>query len=177
MTLRNRIAMAPMGRHFAVNGQPSDDYVGYYGRRAKGGVGLVTSQATPIPHPAAAHLPTYSDFQGQGPLQRGRGSQPKSIARGGKYLQQFFHVGCMRKPGDLPHVDAPPVSPSGLYQPPTGAGEPPQFVTAPASESQLADVIAAFGQAAVSAQRLGCDGVNLHAAHGYLLDQFFWPWA
>ncbi|MDP3747680.1 MAG: 12-oxophytodienoate reductase [Phenylobacterium sp.] len=175
LTLPNRIAMAPMGRHFSRDGRPSDDYVAYYARRAAGGVGLVTSEATPVPHPAAAHAPTYSAYHGEGPLSVW-GRVPAAVqGAGGKYMQQLFHVGGLRRAGDLPHPDAPAVSPSGLYQPATGTGEPPQLNGRPATESELADVVTAFGQAAADAQRLGCDGVNLHAAHGYLLDQFLWP--
>jgi 2,4-dienoyl-CoA reductase-like NADH-dependent reductase (Old Yellow Enzyme family) len=47
-------------------------------------------------------------------------------------------------------------------------------LTEPMSDADIAAVIAAFGQAAGDAQRLGFDGIELHAAHGYLVDQFFW---
>jgi 2,4-dienoyl-CoA reductase-like NADH-dependent reductase (Old Yellow Enzyme family) len=174
LTLRNRIAMAPMGRHFSSGGIPSEAYVEYYARRAAGGAGLVTSEATPVPHDAAAHAATYSQYRGEGPL-RVWGRVVAAVHQaGGAYMQQLFHIGGLRRPGDLPHVEAAPISPSGLFQPATGEGAPPQAMAAPATDEQLADVIDAFGQAAQTAQALGCDGVNLHGAHGYLLDQFFW---
>lgn len=177
LTLRNRFAMAPMGRHFSTDGVPADAYVQYYARRAAGGVALVTSEATPAPHPAAAHVPTYSRYAGEAPLRAWAKVVEAVHEAGGAYMQQLCHVGGLRRPGDLPEAAVMPVSPSGLYQAETGAGETPQRLTAPATDAQIADVIAAFGRAAGTARGLGCDGVNLHAAHGFLLDQFFWPTA
>jgi 2,4-dienoyl-CoA reductase-like NADH-dependent reductase (Old Yellow Enzyme family) len=175
MTLRNRIVMAPMGRHFSIDGTPGEAYAAYYARRALGGVGLVTSEATPVPDLAAAHAATFSAFTGERPLAGWRAVATAVHEAGARYMQQLFHVGGLRRPGDLPNPDTAPLSPSGLYQPANGAGQPVEPIAQPASDAALAAIIAAFGAAAASAQQIGCDGVNLHAAHGYLLDQFFWP--
>jgi 2,4-dienoyl-CoA reductase-like NADH-dependent reductase (Old Yellow Enzyme family) len=138
-------------------------------------VGLVTSEATPVPDPAAAHAATYSAYHGDEALGVW-GRVPGAVrAHGAHFMQQLFHVGGLRRTGDAPHPAAEPVSPSGLYQPATGDGPAPERIGEPASEARLADVVDAFARAAGDAQRLGVSGVNLHAAHGYLLDQFLWP--
>ncbi|HRK19942.1 MAG TPA: 12-oxophytodienoate reductase, partial [Hyphomicrobiaceae bacterium] len=63
--------------------------------------------------------------------------------------------------------DAAPVSASGLFRPGKKIGEP-------MSEREIADIIAAFARGAADAKRVGFDGIELHGAHGYLIDQFFW---
>src|SRR5581483_9077592 len=82
-------------------------------------------------------------------------------------MPQLWHVGMMRKPGDLPNPEAPPVGPSGIAVP---AGK----LTEPLTESEIGGLIEAYARAAADARRLGFDGVELHGAHGYLIDQFFW---
>src|SRR5581483_2294610 len=82
-------------------------------------------------------------------------------------MPQLWHVGMMRKPGDLPNPEAPPVGPSGIAVP---AGK----LTEPLTESEIGGLIEAYAQGAADARRLGFDGVELHGAHGYLIDQFFW---
>ncbi len=76
-------------------------------------------------------------------------------------------MGSVRSPGQT-WDPGPPDSPSGvgrIDQPPIGE---------PLTEAEIADIISAFGRAAGDAQRLGFDAVELHGAHGYLIDQFFW---
>lgn len=82
-------------------------------------------------------------------------------------MPQIWHVGTVRKVGDQPHPEAPPIGPSGLYKPGVRIAEP-------MTEAEIAAVIAAYAQAAADARRLGFDGIELHGAHGYLIDQFFW---
>ena len=88
-------------------------------------------------------------------------------AAGGRIMPQLWHVGTVRKAGDQPNPEAPPIGPSGLFKPGTKVAEP-------MSEAEIEAVIAAFGRAAADAKRIGFDGVELHGAHGYLIDQFFW---
>ena len=86
---------------------------------------------------------------------------------GGKIMPQLWHVGTFHKPGSEPNPDAAPFGPSGLAKPGEKIAEPP-------SEAEIADVVEAYASAAASARRLGFDGIELHGAHGYLIDQFFW---
>jgi 2,4-dienoyl-CoA reductase-like NADH-dependent reductase (Old Yellow Enzyme family) len=86
---------------------------------------------------------------------------------GGKIVPQLWHVGTFHKAGSQPNPEAPPFGPSGLARPGERIADPP-------SESEIADVVDAYAQAAASAARLGFDGLEIHGAHGYLIDQFFW---
>jgi 2,4-dienoyl-CoA reductase-like NADH-dependent reductase (Old Yellow Enzyme family) len=86
---------------------------------------------------------------------------------GGKIIPQIWHVGMTRKIGDLPNPEALPIGPSGIN--PSG-----EKVTDQMSESEIITVVEAFAHAAADAKRLGFDGVEIHGAHGYLIDQFFW---
>ncbi|MFI4941357.1 MAG: hypothetical protein ACHP7O_13585 [Burkholderiales bacterium] len=71
------------------------------------------------------------------------------------------------KAGDLPNPEAAPIGPSGLFKPGVKVAEP-------MTEAEITAVVAAYAQAAADAKRLGFDGIELHGAHGYLIDQFFW---
>jgi 2,4-dienoyl-CoA reductase-like NADH-dependent reductase (Old Yellow Enzyme family) len=88
-------------------------------------------------------------------------------AEGGAIFPQLWHIGATRKPGSGPFPDAPVISPSGV----NAAGE---VVGEPASGAQLSATVASYARAAAAAKDAGFDGVELHGAHGYLLDQFHW---
>jgi 2,4-dienoyl-CoA reductase-like NADH-dependent reductase (Old Yellow Enzyme family) len=86
-------------------------------------------------------------------------------AAGGKIFPQLWHVG-LAVPAGKP-LGPGAVGPSGLLTP----GEK---VTEPMTQADIDQVVRAFGEGAAAAQRLGFDGVEIHGAHGYLIDQFFW---
>jgi 2,4-dienoyl-CoA reductase-like NADH-dependent reductase (Old Yellow Enzyme family) len=88
-------------------------------------------------------------------------------AAGGKIAPQLWHVGGIRKPGEGPYPDYPSATPSGLLS-------PGKKVLEPLSAAEIDEVIAAFAQAAADAVRIGFDAIELHGAHGYLIDNFFW---
>jgi 2,4-dienoyl-CoA reductase-like NADH-dependent reductase (Old Yellow Enzyme family) len=89
-------------------------------------------------------------------------------AAGGAIVPQLWHIGMVRKAGAPPFADAPAVGPSGLRLDGTeGTGKA-------MTRQDLDDVIAAFAEAAAAAERNGFDGVEVHGAHGYLVDQFLW---
>lgn len=167
LNLSNRIVMAPMTRGFSPNGVPGPDVTAYYRRRAENGVGLIVTEGTLINHPAATENPNVPNFHGEAAL-NGWAQVVKEVHEaGGKIIPQIWHVGMVRKIGDLPNPEALPIGPSGFNL----MGEK---VTEPMSESEIAAVIKAYAQAAADAKRLGFDGVEIHGAHGYLIDQFFW---
>jgi 2,4-dienoyl-CoA reductase-like NADH-dependent reductase (Old Yellow Enzyme family) len=91
-------------------------------------------------------------------------------AAGGKIAPQLWHQGMMRKTGTGQHPEAPSDGPSGL----SASGKP---VGPPMSEADIADTIDAFARAAGVAKEIGFDAVEIHGAHGYLIDQFFWEGA
>ncbi len=168
LTLPNRIVMAPMTRRKSPGGVPGANVADYYARRACGGVGLIISEGTFVDHPAANGYADVPAFYGSAALAGWRDVVRAVHAEGGKIFPQLWHVGSVRKPDTTPDQSVPGYSPSGLAKP---GGRVVGHVM---SESDIADVIAAFGKGARAAKELGFDGVELHGAHGYLIDQFFW---
>ncbi len=88
-------------------------------------------------------------------------------AEGGKIAPQLWHVGGMRSAGVMPEGDVPGHTPSGMNVP----GKVSRHVM---TQQDINDVVAAFARAAADARACGFDAVELHGAHGYLIDQFFW---
>ncbi len=167
LTLSNRIVMAPMTRGFSPNGVPGSDVAAYYRRRAENGVGLIVTEGTLINHPAAAENPNVPNFHGEAALNGWSRVAKEVHEAGGKIIPQLWHVGMTRKIGSLPNPEDLPIGPSGLDL----SGEQ---VTGQMSDSEIAAVVEAYAQSAADAKRLGFDGVEIHGAHGYLIDQFFW---
>ena len=167
LTLSNRIVMAPMTRVHSPNGVPSSDVAAYYRRRAEGGVGLIVTEGTAINHPSAVSHQNIPNFHGEEALEGWAKVVEEVHAAGGKIIPQLWHVGMARTIGELPNVEALPVGPSGLNL----VGEP---VTEPMTTDEIKGIVQAFAQAATDAKRIGFDGIELHGAHGYLIDQFFW---
>jgi 2,4-dienoyl-CoA reductase-like NADH-dependent reductase (Old Yellow Enzyme family) len=167
LTLPNRIVMAPMTRAFSPGGVPGPDIAAYYRRRAEHGVGLIITEGTVIDHPASSSNPSVPSFYGDQALAGWSHVVAAVHEAEGRIFPQLWHVGTMRKPGSEPNPEAPPVGPSGLAQPGEKIGEP-------LSDAEITAIIDAYARAAADARRLGFDGIELHAAHGYLIDQFFW---
>ncbi|HTG67912.1 MAG TPA: NADH:flavin oxidoreductase [Candidatus Udaeobacter sp.] len=167
LELSNRIVMAPMTRGYSPDGVPGEDVAAYYRRRAENGVGLIITEGTLINHPAAAANPNWPNFHGEAALRQWSKVVDAVHEAGGKIIPQLWHIGLTRKIGDLPNPDALPIGPSGLNL----SGEK---ITEPLTENEIGEVIAAYAQAAADAAKAGFDGIELHGAHGYLIDQFFW---
>lgn len=167
LQLENRIVMAPMTRGQCPQGTPNADVAAYYRRRAENGVGLILSESTAVDRPAARHEAGIPFFHGEAAL-RGWGAVIDGVhAAGGKMGPQLWHVGTFPSATGEWAPNCPPESPSGLL----AADQPVGKVM---SEEDVVDTIAAFGRAARDAKSLGFDVVELHGAHGYLIDQFFW---
>jgi len=164
LTLGNRIVMAPMTRGKSPGGIPGSDVAAYYRRRAEGGVGLIMSEGTYIPHAGAGFYPDVPHFYGEEALAGWQRVVQEVHAAGGKMFPQLWHVGLSAPPG-VTMGDAA-VGPSGLI----GTGEQ---VREPMTQQEIDEVIRAYGKASASAERLGFDGLEIHGAHGYLIDQFF----
>ncbi|MEU2031623.1 NADH:flavin oxidoreductase [Nocardia amamiensis] len=168
LTVPNRIVMAPMTRMFSPGGVPGDDVRSYYARRAAAGVGLIVTEGTYVGHESAGQSDRVPRFHGAEQLAGWAKVAEAVHAAGGKIVPQLWHIGMVRNQGDAPYADAPAVGPSGIRVDGTeGTGKA-------MIQRDLDDVIGAFAEAAAAAERIGFDGVELHGAHGYLLDQFLW---
>ncbi|MEV4034985.1 NADH:flavin oxidoreductase [Streptomyces umbrinus] len=168
LTVPNRIAMAPMTRQFSPGGVPGEDVASYYARRAAAGVGLIVTEGTYVGHESAGQSDDIPRFHGDEQLAGWAKVAEAVHAAGGKIVPQLWHIGSVRRAGEPPFADAPSVSPSGIHT--EGAKVTGQAMT----QQDLDDVIQAFAEAAAAAERIGFDGVELHGAHGYLIDQFLW---
>ena len=172
INLKNGMVMAPLTRNRAgENGVPQTINATYYEQRAS--AGLIISEATPIS--AMAHgypaLPgIYTDAQVAGWKQ----VTDAVHAKGGKIVIQLWHVGRISHPSLLPN-NAQPVAPSAIK--PAGQAFTYQglvdYVEPRALEaSELSGIVADYVHATKCALAAGFDGVEVHAANGYLLDQF-----
>ena len=167
VSLANRIVMAPMTRNHSPNGVPGDDVAAYYRRRAEGGVGLILTEGTAPNHPQAKNMPNVPQIYGPEALAGWTKVVTGVHAAGGKIFSQIWHVGASQSPGGPPKLPIAPVSPSGLLKPDTKIGEP-------MTQADIDAMIEAYAQGAEAARQIGFDGVEIHGAHGYLIDEFFW---
>ncbi|MEV6961020.1 NADH:flavin oxidoreductase [Streptomyces sp. NPDC051207] len=168
LTVPNRVAMAPMTRMFSPGGIPGEDVASYYARRAAAGVGLIITEGTYVGHESAGQSDRVPRFHGEEQLAGWAKVAEAVHEAGGTIVPQLWHVGMVRTQGEPPFPDAPAVGPSGLR---IGADEPTGRAM---TRADLDAVIGAFAEAAAAAERIGFDGVELHGAHGYLIDQFLW---
>lgn len=167
--LASRLVMAPMTRMFSPNGVPGKNVAQYYRKRAENGIGLIITEGTAINHPAAVMSPDIPRFYGEDAF-NGWANVVKEVHQaGGKIIPQLWHVGAARKAGSEPNIDAPPVSPSGF----TLKGKRNEKIKA-LTNQEVTEMINTYAEAAANAKRIGFDGIELHGAHGYLIDQFFW---
>jgi 2,4-dienoyl-CoA reductase-like NADH-dependent reductase (Old Yellow Enzyme family) len=181
LTLRNRIAMSPMTREFADNGVLPPESAPYYASRAAGGTGLIITEATTIDH-EVAHYSTREPYMfGEAALASWRRVVEAVHAEGGAIFPQLWHTGINRKRKRTHNPDVPSIGPSDISSAQLAEGEgkslPSDRSSAaprPATQADIDTIVAAFGQAAYEAQQVGCDGVAIHGAHGYLLYQFYW---
>lgn len=165
--LKNRIVMAPMTRAFSPNGVPGSDVAAYYRRRAEGQVGLILSEGTVVERPASSNDPNIPHFYGEQALAGWQHVINEVHAAGGQMGPQLWHMGVMAE-----HRSG--WKPSEQFEGPSGLLKPGEATGKAMSENDIADTIAAFARAAADTKRLGFDCLELHGAHGYLIDQFFW---
>jgi 2,4-dienoyl-CoA reductase-like NADH-dependent reductase (Old Yellow Enzyme family) len=173
LNLPNRIVMAPMTRGASPGGVPGANVAAYYRRRAEGGVGLIFTEGTwPSADTALydAHIPC---FFGKEALAGWAEVVRQVHGAGGRIIPQLWHIGLAPKSdlqevyGGRPDTRPDPIGPSGLVN----AGDPHGRAM---TQQDIDQVSEAYVAAAVSAFDLGFDGIELHAAHGYLIDEFFW---
>lgn len=175
-TLRNRVVMAPMTRQFAQDGVLAPSAVDYYRRRAAGGVGLILSEGIATSE-IAAHSATIPDFLTGAARDMWRSVVEAVHQEGGLIMAQLWHTGLGRIVEQAKHPDQLSVGPVDQYLLPDnphaqGGNNHPLGHAMTIEEIQA--TVEEYIVAAKHAQDIGFDGIELHAAHGYLIDQFFW---
>jgi 2,4-dienoyl-CoA reductase-like NADH-dependent reductase (Old Yellow Enzyme family) len=186
VTLRNRIVMSPMTRSFSPQGVPGSDVAKYYRRRATGETGLLVTEGVGIDHPAALGEAGLGEsdlphMYGVAALAGWQAVVEGVHADRGVIFPQLWHQGAMRMAGTGPHPEVPSCRPSGVWGPTDRTTSLAKddvlslaVETAPMTEEDIADVIAAYGRSAHNAMQVGFDGIAIHGAHGYLPDNFLW---
>lgn len=171
LTLPNRVVMAPLTRCRAGAGRvPTDLNVEYYVQRAS--AGLILSEATAVDPMGVGYADTPGIWSGE-QVAGWKKITAGVHAAGGRIFLQLWHVGRISDPehlnGELP------VAPSAIAAPGHVSGFRPMrpYVTPRAlRRDEIAGVVAAYKRGAENAQRAGFDGVEIHGANGYLIDQF-----
>ncbi|NIE69232.1 alkene reductase [Burkholderia sp. Ax-1719] len=171
LTLPNRVIMAPLTRQRAGEArQPNALMAKYYAERA--GAGLIVSEATSVTPQGVGYAETPGIWS-QEQVEGWKLVTEAVHAAGGRIFLQLWHVGRVSDPifldGELP------VAPSAIAAAGFVSLVRPQraFVTPRALESdEIAGIVAAYRQGALNAKAAGFDGVEVHGANGYLLDQF-----
>jgi N-ethylmaleimide reductase len=170
--LKNRIVMAPMTRNRAGEGlAPTEMNATYYAQRAS--AGLIVTEATQVSPRGIGYPSTpgiYTDEQVAG----WKHVTDAVHERGGKIFLQLWHVGRISHPSLQPNGELPvapsAVAPEGNVMTYEG---PKPFVTPRAlATAEIPGIITEFANGALLAKRAGFDGVEIHAANGYLIDQF-----
>lgn len=167
LELSNRIAMAPMTRGFSPNGIPGENVAAYYRRRAEAGVGLIITEGTVINHLASAGTNNVPTIYGEKALVGWQRVVQEVHEVGGRIIPQIWHVGYMRKKGIYPNPEVPGYGPVEIRN-------EEGVDTIGMTDQDIDTVITAFASAAKNARDVGFDGLEIHGAHEYLIDQFLW---
>ena len=167
ITLPNRFVMPGMQRQWCDNGVPQPRLAEYYRERVEGGVGLIITESCAVDHPSSTQTPFFCRIDDSSMTAWERCFDAVNRA-GGQMFLQLWHEGAIRKEGgDGPYSRFPTLSPSGLVH----SGKPNGSA---ASLDDLDAIRDAFVRGACAAKKIGAAGVEVHACHGYLLDQFLW---
>ena len=165
--LKNRIIMAPMTNYSSnPDGTVSEEELAYYARRSKDVSMVITACTYVTPNGKGFH----NEFAGDRDEMIPSLSQlAKTIQnQGAKAILQIFHGGRMCPPELVPHGDI--VSASAVPAEVAGAKTPRAL-----TETEVEEIVDAFGETARRAIEAGYDGVEIHGANGYLIQQFFSP--
>ncbi len=172
ITLKNRIVMSPMTRSRAINNIPNELMAEYYSMRADGGL-LITEGTAPSPN--GLGYPRIPGVYNSAQIEGWRKVAAAVHAKGGKIFLQLMHTGRIAhpdnmEPGSQIVAPSPVVAMGEMFTDSHGPQPHPEPV-----EMSLADIEQAheeYVQAAKNAIVAGFDGVELHGANGYLIDQF-----
>jgi N-ethylmaleimide reductase len=170
-TLPNRIVMAPMTRLRAIDGMANSTMADYYSQRAT--AGLIVTECTMISDTSAAYINApgiYADKHIDG----WRAVTDAVHEREGRIFLQLWHSGRVAHSSMMPNGQAPlaPSPIAGVGELHTYSGKQPLSLPRTLSADEIKGLTKAFGKAAERARRAGFDGVEIHGAFGYLVDQF-----
>ena len=167
LILRNRVVMAPMTRNQSPGGIPTNDVISYYARRAKAEVGLIITEGIEVSHIASSAYPNVPRLD----TNKAREGWKKVVDgiknNNGAVIAQLWHCGGFRKLGMQPNPEVPGYTASGLVK-------PGKKVAHEMTLQDIKETIDAYASDAKICQELGFDGVEIHGAHGYLIDNFLW---
>ena len=171
ITVRNRIVNTAHGTNFAQDRLVTDRHIHYHVERAKGGVGMSIMEATSV-HPSydIGVMNTIWSFDERN-IPRFRRLSAAVHRHGAKILVQLNHGGRQSSNSEtmLPSMAPSPLPSPDLWE---SGGEVPHEM----DEEDIFEIVRAFGRAAAVVKEGGMDGVELHAGHGNLIQQFMSPW-
>lgn len=161
--LKNKIVMPPMCMYESNHGVVMPFHLQHYGSRSLGGVGLIITEATavsPEGRISDQDLGLWDD-----PFIEGQFALTTEIHRyGAKVAIQLAHAGRKSESSATPHIAPSSIRFSDDY-----------LIPVEMSQQEISDIQAAFVSAALRAEKAGYDGIEIHAAHGYLLHEFLSP--
>lgn len=164
MTLKNRMVMPPMVMSYATaDGYTTDRTIAYYEARARGGAGLIIQEATYV-HPLGQILANEQGISDDKYVPRLKELTRAVHQHGAKMAVQLVHGG---RNAYLPE-SVQPLGPSPIAA--LGKAVPKEL-----TRIEITGILRYFAEAAVRAKQAGYDGIEIHGAHGYLIDQFISP--
>jgi 2,4-dienoyl-CoA reductase-like NADH-dependent reductase (Old Yellow Enzyme family) len=166
LSLENRFVMSPMTRYFSPGGVATDEVAAYYARRASNEVGLIITEGIAVDRPASVESPNVPRLHGDEALAGLQKVVDAVHAETGKIACQLWHVGAWYEQSEW--------TPPAPFEGPSGLKEAGNKTGVPMSEKDIEASIEAFAAAAANSVKLGFDAIDIHGAHGYLIDQFFW---
>lgn len=169
LTLKNRIVMPPMGTSLAsAEGEITDNMIRYYEERAKGGTGLIIVEVTSIDYEFGRAIPSQPRVDDHRFIP-GMNRLASAVHKyGAKIFMQLHHAG--RQTNSLLTDGKEIVAPSAVTC--EMIGEEPRALTT----NEVKELVEKYIMGAVRCKQAGIDGVELHAAHGYLIGQFLSPY-
>ena len=167
LNLRNRVVMAPMTRNQSPGGIPTNEVVAYYSRRAKAEVGLIITEGIEVSHEASSAYPDVPRLDTKEAREGWKRVVNGIKENGGSVIAQLWHCGGFRKLGMQPNPEVPGHTASGLVK-------PGKKVAHKMTLEDIKQTINAYASDAKYCEEIGFDGVEIHGAHGYLIDNFFW---
>ncbi len=190
MELRNRLVMAPMGVEIvAGDGHANEALIAYYAERARGGVGLVITEVCAMAYPRGANSVHQLGLSSDDFIPALRRLTERVHGHGARIAVQLVHHGKVSRldmlegrpvpvpsipewHGSLDMIDDLSAEELTLMAKASGGGAPGYFEM---DADDIAAVVEEFAAAAERARRAGFDGVEIHAAHGYLISAFLSP--